>query len=164
MDRRKGPAAAATVLNFSIAGLLGAAGYLLESSTPDPLFWLIPIFLEFFSFRIIVSRFQVVFVIAGYIKTFLERDGELQYETRVSHYARFSPKTGKLGFVETVFTLYFAIGAFFAVLLYLKVHSPLWVAAYAGVWLPVVGFLHWRYVRKDWRAIFERAWAEVLDR
>jgi len=73
----------------------------------------IPFLIILPSLFIIISRFQAVMRVSGYIRVFLEKEGGLSYENRYLKWmSRVSTSGKRIGFSfrETIFYLYLGLG------------------------------------------------------
>ena len=164
---------ASSTLNISVLASLATIGYLLQLESLNILMFPIPFFIILPSLFIIISRFQAIMRISGYIRVFLEKEGGLMYERRYLKWmSKVSTSRKRIGFSfrETIFYLHLGLG-----LLSIGVFISKGVIPNFNCWISVVvhiliyispfPFYYYAYqlIKQDWRKIYDEYWRKVKE-
>jgi len=154
---------ATTMVNLSLVSLLGMIGILSQLETISFILFPIPFFVLIPSLFIIISRFQGIHRLSGYIRVFLEPHG-LHYENRYLKYLSKVKSKRRIAFTYrgTIFWLYCGLGllsiglfiskgfiSWYHLLFYLS-PIPFYVYAY-------------RLIHQNWRQTYDKYWKEVKE-
>ena len=162
-----------STLHVSVLASLATIGYLLQLKSLNLLLFPIPFLIILPSLFIIISRFQAVMRVSGYIRVFLEKVGGLSYENRYLKWmSRVSTSGKRIGFSfrETIFYLHLGLG-----LSSIGVFISKGVVPDLGCWTLVVGYIFvyispfpfyfyaYRLIKQDWRKIYDEYWRKVKE-
>jgi len=153
-----------SILQISMVASLGLLSYIiqLEKSEISLLWFPAPFLIIIPSLFIILSRFQSIMRVSGYIRAFLEKSDGLSYENRYIKWLKFVSKSGnKLGFSyrETIFYLYISIGLLSIGTFYFKGFRG-WNMLLYLLPIPFYYYAH-LLIKRDWREIYDKYWREV---
>lgn len=164
---------ASSALNVSVLASLTAIGYLLQLKSLDLLLFPIPFLIIFPSLFIIISRFQAVMRVSGYIRVFLEREGGLSYENRYLKWMSKVSTSGKrigFSFRETIFYLHLGLGILSIGVFISKGIVPdftYWTSSVVHILVyisPFPFYFHaYRLIKQDWRKIYDEYWRKVKE-
>lgn len=164
---------ASSTLHVSVLASLAVIGYLLQLESLNLLLFPIPFLIILPSLFIIISRFQAVMRVSGYIRVFLEKNDMLRYENRYLKWMSKVSASGKrigFSFRETIFYLYLGLG-----LLSIGVFISKGVVPDFNCWISIVGysfiyispfpfyFYAYRLIKQDWRKIYDEYWKKVKE-
>jgi len=164
---------ASSTLNISVLASLATIGYLLQLESLNILMFPIPFFIILPSLFIIISRFQAIMRISGYIRVFLEKEGGLMYERRYLKWmSKVSTSRKRIGFSfrETIFYLHLGLG-----LLSIGVFISKGVIPNFNCWTSVVVHIliyispfpfyyrAYQLIKQDWRKIYDEYWRKVKE-
>ena len=163
-----------SALHVSVLASLAIIGYLLQTEESlTLLLFPIPFLILLPSLFIIISRFQAVMRISGYIRVFLEKESRLSYENRFLKWLSMVSESGKrigLSFGKTIFYLHLSLG-FLSVGVFISKgvvpSSFSWasIVGYIVVYLSPLPFYFYVYwlIKQDWRKIYDEYWEKVKD-
>lgn len=153
---------ASSALHISVVASLAVIGILSQLEDFKFILFPIPFFIILPFLFIIISRFQAIMKISGYIRIFLEGHG-LHYENRLTKYQpTLITKRMYLSYRKTIFWLHVGLGvlsigifiskgfvSWYHILFYFS-PSPFYFYAYG-------------LVKKDWRKVYDEYWEKVRD-
>lgn len=164
---------ASSALHVSVLASLAIIGYLLQLESLSLLLFPIPFLIILPSLFIIISRFQAVMRVSGYIRVFLEKEDGLSYENRYLKWISMVSASGKrIGFSlrETIFYLYLGLG-FLSIGVFISkgvIPNPCswtFIVGYVFVYISPFPFYFYAYrlIKQDWRKIYDEYWKKVKD-
>jgi len=162
-----------STLNVSVLASLAIIGYLLQLESLNLLLFPMPFFIILPSLFIIISRFQGIMRVSGYIRVFLEKEGGLSYENRYLRYiSKVSTSRRRIAFSlgETIFYLYFGLGLLVIIVFISKGVLPdlnywILVIGYILVYILPFPFYFYAYwlIKQNWRKIYDEYWRKVKE-
>jgi len=164
---------ASSTLQVSVLASLATIGYLLQLKSLNLLLFPVPFLIILPSLFIIISRFQAIMRVSGYIRVFLEKEGGLSYENRYLKWmSRVSTSGKRIGFSfrETIFYLYLGLGLLSIGIFISKGAIPdldrwMLVVSYIFVYISPFPFYFYAYrlIKQDWRKIYDEYWRKVKE-
>ncbi len=164
---------ASSALHVSVLASLATIGYLFQLKSLNLLLFPIPFLIILPSLFIIISRFQAVMRVSGYIRVFLEKVGGLSYENRYLKWMSKVSTSGKrigFSFRETIFYLHLGLG-----LLSIGVFISKGLVPNLGCWKSVAGYISvyilpfpfyfyaYQLIKQDWRKVYDEYWRKVKE-
>lgn len=161
------------ILNLSILVFLAVMGYIIQLKDLDYPLLFLPFLTIFPALFIIISRFQAIMRISGYIRVFLEKEGGLSYEKRYLRWiAKVKDSKKRIGysFRETVLYLYIGLGLISILVFIWKGIVPDF-----NDWKSIIfhilyyswpSYFYWKaynLIKTDWRKIYDEYWKKVKE-
>jgi len=164
---------ASSALQVSVLASLAIIGYLLQLENLSLLLFPIPFLIILPSLFIIISRFQAVMRVSGYIRVFLEKRGGLSYENRYLKWlskASESEKRIQFSLRETIFYLYLGLGLLSIGVFISNEPNPNfsnWASLLGHLLIystPFYFYIYaYRLIKQDWRKIYDDYWKKVKE-
>lgn len=155
-----------STLHISVLASLGAIGYLVQVENLSFLLFPVPFLILIPCLYTIISRFQAVMRVSGYIRVFLEEESGLRYENRYLEWLS-KPVPG-FSFRKTMFYLHLCLGLLAIGVFISKGCLPDSIHSYSTIgylllYISPFPFYYYafRIIKKDWRQIFDEYWKEV---
>jgi hypothetical protein len=164
-----------SIMQVSVLASLTVIGYFLQLESLDPILFPIPFFIIFPALFIIISLQQAIYRISGYIRVFLEKEGELGYENQYVKWlseVSTSRKRIRLSVAKTLFYLYLGLGLLSIAVFVSKGVVPDFrcltsTIAYSLLYFSPFPFYFYAarlIIRQDWRKIYDEYWRRVKER
>ena len=152
---------ASSALHISVIASLAIVGILSQLKDLKFILFPIPFFIILPFLFIIISRFQAIMKISGYIRIFLEGYG-LHYENRLVKFRSTLVKRMYLTYRGTIFWLHVGLGVL-SIGTFISKGFVSWYHILFYFSLSLFYFYAYRLVKKDWRKVYDEYWKKVRD-